>query len=163
PSTRCRPRTRARPRLRASAYRRSTRSTASSACATTSPPPTRTRAPRASPAPRRAPSRARGPSTRAWRRSGTRYVTSSPTSPPALPTVSATARYVGGQFEDDQNTLPLGGYVVLDGFVARALARWAEAFVGVENLFDQTYATGRTSEGVVSVGAPRLVHGGLRL
>jgi len=82
---------------------------------------------------------------------------------PAIATVSATARYVGGQFEDDQNTLPLGGYVVLDVFVSRALARWAEAFVGVENLFDQTYATGRTSEGVVSVGAPRLVHGGLRL
>ncbi len=82
---------------------------------------------------------------------------------PAIATVSATARYVGGQFEDDQNTLPLGGYVVLDVFVSRALARWAEAFVGVENLFDQTYATGRTSEGVVSIGAPRLVHGGLRL
>src|SRR5206468_1073144 len=67
---------------------------------------------------------------------------------PAIATVSATARYVGGQFEDDQNTLPLGGYVVLDVFVSRALARWAEAFVGVENLFDQPYATGRTSEGV---------------
>jgi outer membrane receptor protein involved in Fe transport len=82
---------------------------------------------------------------------------------PAIATVSATARYVGGQFEDDLNTLPLGSYVVLDLFVSRALARWAEVFVGVENLFDQTYSTGRTSEGVVSIGAPRLVHGGLRL
>ena len=82
---------------------------------------------------------------------------------PAIATVSATARYVGGQFEDDLNTLPLGSYVVLDLFVSRALAKWAEAFVGVENLFDQTYSTGRTSEGVVSIGAPRLVHGGLRL
>ena len=61
------------------------------------------------------------------------------------------------------NTLPLGSYVVLDLFVSRALARWAEVFVGVENLFGQTYSTGRTSEGVVSIGAPRLVHGGLRL
>jgi len=82
---------------------------------------------------------------------------------PAIATVSATARYVGGQFEDDLNTLPLGSYVVLDLFVSRALAKWAEAFVGVENLFGQTYSTGRTSEGVVSIGAPRLVHGGLRL
>ena len=82
---------------------------------------------------------------------------------PAIATVSATARYVGGQFEDDLNTLPLGSYVVLDLFVSRALARWAEVFVGVENLFSQTYSTGRTSEGVVSIGAPRLVHGGLRL
>jgi len=82
---------------------------------------------------------------------------------PAIATVSATARYVGGQFEDDLNTLPLGSHVVLDLFVSRALARWAEVFVGVENLFSQTYSTGRTSEGVVSIGAPRLVHGGLRL
>ena len=82
---------------------------------------------------------------------------------PAIATVSATARYVGGQFEDDLNTLPLGSYVVLDLFVSRALARWAEVFVGVENLFGQTYSTGRTSEGVVSIGAPRLVRGGVRL
>src|SRR5438034_4350803 len=60
---------------------------------------------------------------------------------PAIATVSATARYVGGQFEDDLNTLPLGSYVVLDLFVSRALARWAEVFVGVENLFGQTYST----------------------
>ena len=82
---------------------------------------------------------------------------------PAWLNASVTARYVGGQFEDDLNTLPLGGYVVVDLFLARALAKWAEVFVGVENLFDRTYSSGRTSEGVVSIGAPRLVHGGLRL
>ena len=70
---------------------------------------------------------------------------------------------MGGQFEDDTNTLPLGSYVVVDFALSRALARWSEVFVGVENLFDRTYATGRTSEGVVSIGAPRLVHGGVRL
>jgi len=51
----------------------------------------------------------------------------------------------------------------MDLFLARALAKWAEVFVGVENLFDRTYSSGRTSEGVVSIGAPRLVHGGVRL
>lgn len=82
---------------------------------------------------------------------------------PALFHASATARYVGGQFEDDANTLPLGGYVVVDVVVSRALARWSEVFAAVENLFDTTYATGRTSEGVVSIGAPRLLHAGVRL
>jgi iron complex outermembrane receptor protein len=82
---------------------------------------------------------------------------------PALLDVQATARYVGSQFEDDQNTLPLGGYVVFDLFLSRRLAKWCEAFAAVENLFDRTYATGRTSEGVVSIGAPRLIHGGVRL
>jgi outer membrane receptor protein involved in Fe transport len=82
---------------------------------------------------------------------------------PALFNASAAARYVGGQFEDDTNTLPLGNYVTVDLFLSRALAKWSEVFVGVENLFDTTYATGRTSEGVVSIGAPRLVRGGVRL
>ena len=46
---------------------------------------------------------------------------------------------------NDANTLPLGSYFA------------------VENLFDTTYATGRTTEGVVSIGVPRLVRGGVRL
>ncbi|MGH7672052.1 MAG: TonB-dependent receptor domain-containing protein, partial [Gemmatimonadales bacterium] len=82
---------------------------------------------------------------------------------PALFTVAATARFVGRQFEDDLNTLPLGSYALLDLFVSRRIARWGEVFVGIENLLDTTYSTGRTSEGVVSIGAPFLVHGGVRL
>jgi outer membrane cobalamin receptor len=82
---------------------------------------------------------------------------------PAWLNASVTVRYVGGQFEDDLNTLPLGGYVTADLFLAHEVAKGAEAFVSVENLFDRTYSTGRTSEGVVSIGAPRLVRGGVRL
>jgi outer membrane receptor protein involved in Fe transport len=82
---------------------------------------------------------------------------------PALFTAAVTARYVGRQFEDDINTLPLGSYVVLDLFLSRRLAKWAEVFVGIENLLDTTYTTGRTSDGVVSIGAPFLAHGGVRL
>jgi outer membrane receptor protein involved in Fe transport len=81
---------------------------------------------------------------------------------PEIATVQATARYVGNQFEDDANTLPLGSYVVFDLFVSRQLAKWAEAFAGVENILDTTYSVGRTTDGVISIGAPRLVHGGLR-
>jgi hypothetical protein len=36
-------------------------------------------------------------------------------------------------------------------------------FAAVENVFDTPYSVGRTSEGVVSIGAPRIVRGGLRL
>jgi len=82
---------------------------------------------------------------------------------PALVNVTASARYLGSQYEDDLNTLPLGGYAVLDLFVSRSFTKWLEAFAGVENLLDRVYSTGRTSEGVVSIGAPRLVRGGLRL
>jgi outer membrane receptor protein involved in Fe transport len=78
-------------------------------------------------------------------------------------TASATARVVGGQFEDDANTLPLGSFFVVDVLLSRRLTKWGELFFAVENLFDETYATGRTSEGVVSIGTPRLIRGGVRL
>ena len=52
---------------------------------------------------------------------------------------------------------------MLDLFVSRSFTKWLEAFAGVENLLDRVYSTGRTSEGVVSIGAPRLVRGGVRL
>jgi outer membrane receptor protein involved in Fe transport len=82
---------------------------------------------------------------------------------PALFTAAATARFVGRQFEDDLNTLVLGSYVLVDLLVSRRVARWGEVFAAVENLLDTTYTTGRTSDGVVSIGAPFLVHGGVRL
>jgi outer membrane receptor protein involved in Fe transport len=82
---------------------------------------------------------------------------------PAWVNVSVTARYVGRQFEDDLNTLPLGSYVTVDLFLSRRITKWGEVFLGIENLLDTTYTTGRTSEGVVSIGAPFLVHGGVRL
>jgi iron complex outermembrane receptor protein len=82
---------------------------------------------------------------------------------PRFVNVGVTGRFVGRQFEDDLNTLPLGSFFVVDVFLSRAVARWGEVFVAVENLLDETYATGRTSEGVISVGAPRLVRGGLRV
>src|SRR6266851_4915944 len=82
---------------------------------------------------------------------------------PALFTAAVTARYVGKQFEDDLNTLLLGSYVLVDLFVSRRVTKWAEVFFAVENLLDTTYTTGRTSDGVVSIGAPFLAHGGVRL
>ena len=80
--------------------------------------------------------------------------------------VGVAARFAGGQFEDDQNTLRMGRYTVLDAHVSRTLAPWARratVFIAVENLTDETYAVARTSEGVVSIGTPRFVRGGLRL
>jgi outer membrane receptor protein involved in Fe transport len=82
---------------------------------------------------------------------------------PALVNVALTGRYVGNQFEDDLNTLPLGSFFVVDVLFSRPVTRWGELFLAVENVFNETYAVGRTSEGVVTIGAPRLVRGGVRL
>ena len=70
-------------------------------------------------------------------------------------TASAMARFIGPQYEDDQNTLRLGSYWVFDLFLSRRVAKWAEIYAGIENLFNTTYSVGRTSDGVVSIGAPR--------
>ena len=78
-------------------------------------------------------------------------------------TASAMARFIGPQYEDDQNTLRLGSYWVFDLFLSRRVAKWGEIYLGIENLFNTTYSVGRSSDGVVSIGAPLLVHGGVRI
>jgi outer membrane receptor protein involved in Fe transport len=82
---------------------------------------------------------------------------------PKLLTLTVQARVIGDQFEDDLNSAKLGDYVVVDVHASRAVGRWGEVFLGIENLFDRTFAVGLDpSTRVVTVGAPFLVHTGLR-
>ncbi len=71
------------------------------------------------------------------------------------------ARYVGGQFENDENTLRLPSYVVLDLSVSRRIGERFEAFLGVENLLDKEIIAGRDTDAPDTLGTPRLIHGGL--
>jgi iron complex outermembrane recepter protein len=82
---------------------------------------------------------------------------------PAWFNLMVTGRFVGDQFEDDLNTLLLGSYFVVDLFLSRAFGKHTEVYVAVENLLDRIYTTGRTSEGVISIGEPRMARAGLRL
>jgi outer membrane receptor protein involved in Fe transport len=75
-------------------------------------------------------------------------------------TAAMQFRASGKQFDDDQNRLPLGGFAVFDVTVARPLARFVEAFVAVQNLFDGRYAVARTP--LESLGMPRMLRGGVR-
>jgi outer membrane receptor protein involved in Fe transport len=77
--------------------------------------------------------------------------------------VAVQGRFVSDQFEDDENTLTLGDFFVVDVVLTRAIGRHAELFLAVENLFDRTIEVAKTSDGVVSTGTPRLVHGGVRV
>jgi outer membrane receptor protein involved in Fe transport len=71
------------------------------------------------------------------------------------------ARYGSGQFEDDLNSLTLASYVVWDMAVNYRITKQMSVGLVVENLFDRMVETGRSADGLVSVGAPRWV--GLRL
>src|SRR5574337_497341 len=89
---------------------------------------------------------------------------------PALINFYVQGRYVGDQFEDDLNTLKLGDYFVVDLMVWRSIPvpklSAGEVFLAVENLFDRTYEVGKTgtpTNNIVTIGAPVLVHGGLRV
>jgi len=71
-------------------------------------------------------------------------------------------RFVGEQYEDDLNTRPLSSFAVVDLSLARALgSRW-QVFAGFENLLDEEVQVGISGTGLFTVGAPRMVHLGVR-
>jgi outer membrane receptor protein involved in Fe transport len=78
------------------------------------------------------------------------------------PRAAVDLRYVGQQFEDDLNTLSLGGFAVADVVLGWRLDERWEVFFHIENAFDRTYPVGRTGDGLVTVGTPLLAHGGVR-
>jgi outer membrane receptor protein involved in Fe transport len=86
---------------------------------------------------------------------------------PALINFYVQGRLAGDQFEDDLNSLKLHRYIVVDLMVWRPIPlpklSTGEMFLAVENLFDRTYEAGKTTDGVVTIGAPVLVHGGVRV
>ncbi len=53
--------------------------------------------------------------------------------------------------------------LLVDLFLSRAFGKSTEIYITVENLLDRIYTTGRTREGVISTGEPRIARAGLRL
>jgi outer membrane receptor protein involved in Fe transport len=79
---------------------------------------------------------------------------------PAVALAALQARWVGRQFEDDQNQLRLGPYWTLDAYVSRAVASGMNVFIAGENLLDERYDVGRTP--VATVGPGRSWRAGVR-
>jgi outer membrane receptor protein involved in Fe transport len=81
---------------------------------------------------------------------------------PAEFVVTARLRWIGRQFEDDENTLRLGETTVIDLGLSRRLTRRVEGFLTVENAGNARVETGRSADGVVNIGTPRLAIAGVR-
>ena len=81
---------------------------------------------------------------------------------PGQLTFTPRVRWIGRQFEDDENNLRLGEGVVPDLGVTRPLTKYLTLFFTLENLTDARVETGRSADGVVNVGTPRLLLGGVR-
>jgi outer membrane cobalamin receptor len=78
-------------------------------------------------------------------------------------TVSVIVRAIGSSFEDDVNSLELHRFAVTDVRISRPLSQQAELFVSFQNAADRIYEISRAADGTVGIGAPRLIHGGVRL
>ena len=81
---------------------------------------------------------------------------------PDILNATIEGRYVGEQFEDDLNSITLDDFFVVNLRLSRQIMKGWEAFLGVENLFDKTYEVGETTDGIVTIGAPLLIHGGIQ-
>ncbi|HEY6328122.1 MAG TPA: TonB-dependent receptor, partial [Blastocatellia bacterium] len=80
---------------------------------------------------------------------------------PSVITLGVQARFVGNQFDNDLNTLPLGRLFTVDVLASRRLTGNVEIFAAAENLFDDRYVVAR--DPVQELGAPLLFRAGFRL
>ena len=74
--------------------------------------------------------------------------------------LNVEGRFVGNQFDDDQNQFLLPRYFALDLLAARPLGHGLDLFAAFENLFDQRYFVAKTP--TPNLGPPIQVRGGLR-
>ena len=81
---------------------------------------------------------------------------------PGRLTFTPRLRWIGRQFEDDENALVLGETMVADLGATRPVTKHLTLFITLENLTNARVETGRSVDGVVNVGTPRLLLGGLR-
>lgn len=77
-------------------------------------------------------------------------------------TFTPRLRCLGRQFEDDENLLVLGAVIIADLNVSYQLTTRTSLFLTVENLGRARIETGRSADGVVNTGMPRLAFGGIR-
>ena len=80
---------------------------------------------------------------------------------PHVLTAALQASFVGSAFDNDQNTLPLRHYFLLNALASRPLGHGMEVFVAGENLLDQRYDVARTP--VLTSGPPVLFRAGFRI
>ena len=69
-------------------------------------------------------------------------------------------RFLGTQFDDDQNLFPMGRAFSLDAQVSRQLLPHTSIFFAVQNLTNDRFAIAETP--VTNVGPPIFVRGGVR-
>jgi outer membrane receptor protein involved in Fe transport len=75
--------------------------------------------------------------------------------------LTSRIRVLGSQFEDDENTLRLAKAVVVDLRASYSLSKHTQLFATAENLTDARIEVSRSADGLMYVGAPCIVIGGV--
>lgn len=70
-------------------------------------------------------------------------------------------RWIGSQFEDDQNQLSMANVILVSAFVSRRIVGDLEVFAAAENIFDRQYVVGLA--GIETLGPPLMLRFGFRL
>ena len=78
-------------------------------------------------------------------------------------TLKVEGRGVSSQFDDDQNARRLSGYAVLDLYADFMVTDYATLFISAENITNSMIESGASATGLVSLGLPRVISGGLRM
>lgn len=80
--------------------------------------------------------------------------------------LSVQGRFIGNQFDDDQNKFPLGRAYTMDLQIGRNITRNLEVFAAAENILNQRYNVANTpfnGASLLNLGPPILYRIGLRL
>jgi len=80
--------------------------------------------------------------------------------------LSVQGRFIGNQFDDDQNLYPLGRFYTMDLQIGRNLTRNLEIFAAAENLLNERYNVANTptaTGSLFNIGPPILYRIGLRM
>jgi outer membrane receptor protein involved in Fe transport len=78
-------------------------------------------------------------------------------------TITSRLRLLGPQFEDDENTLRLSKSAVVDARAGYSFTKNFEIFAMDENITGARVQTSRGPNGLVYVGAPSIITGGVRI
>ncbi len=85
---------------------------------------------------------------------------------PARLLLSVEGRFVGKQFDDDQNQYPLAHFYTMDVQIGRNLTRNLQLYAAAENITDERYAVANTpvtNGSLYNIGPPLLYRIGLRM
>lgn len=85
---------------------------------------------------------------------------------PSRVMLSVQGRFIGNQFDDDQNKYPLGRFYTMDLQIGRNITRNVELFAAAENLLNERYKVANTptaTGSLFNIGPPLLYRVGLRM